>query len=251
MNSIAPFIQVTDLPSHYLSYPDNVNISYQPYSFGEVEQLSLLENAPLSKKIEFASKGIKVEGMDLLDLETADFTYLLILRQMSTFDQHKFNIDFKCPHCQKDNKYQVTTADIEFNEISDRIKSLPVQVNLSTGIPLQISGITLRDQIELDKIQSPTLLDVIAYRIKNFSIKESKEILQNINNGEDIDLLQYLSEELDFDTQFIVAKCEHCKKEDIKVELGDMLELATPFRRDASSVLDRILPITSSDSESN
>lgn len=251
MNSITPFIQVTELPSHFLSYPKDVQISYQPYSFGEIEQLSQLENASIKKRIEFAAKGIKVEGMDLYDLEPADFTYILILRQMSTFNTQKFNLEFNCPHCREANKKEVLTSEIEFNEISDRIQSLPVELALSTGIPLQVGGLTLRDQIELDSLENPTLLDVMARRIKNFSVDEAKDIIRHINNGEDIDLLQFLNEELDFNTQFIVTECDHCKKADIKVELGDMLELATPFRRDSHSVLDRILPSKKPDSQSS
>ena len=54
-----------------------------------------------------------------------------------------------------------------------------------------------------------------------------------MDSGEDIDLLTVVASELDFNTQYVVSSCEHCKADNISIALEDILEIATPFRRNA------------------
>lgn len=235
------YIVVTQLPSKFLSYPDNVSIKFKPYSFGEIEQASQLKGAPEKEVIQAAQSGIIVEGMDFLDLEVADFAYLVLLRHLSTFDRTKFNLEFECPVCQHKNKKEVHTDEVEFNELNDRFKSLPVKFNLSNGVPIEVGGFTLRDRLKLVEAGEETNdLANLAIRIKNMPFEEAKLVIAGLDSGEDIDLLTVVASELDFNTQYVVSSCDHCHADNISIALEDILEIATPFRRNANDVLNRI-----------
>ena len=98
------YISVKRLPSNFLSYPDDVKISYKTYRWGDVKKIS---NTKYEEKtlIPFISLGIKVSSVaepefQINDLTLSDFLYIGLLRKICTFGTEKFQLATACTKCK-------------------------------------------------------------------------------------------------------------------------------------------------------
>ena len=86
-----------------------------------------------------AISGIEASfGNDNLTLQ--DAIYISIMRKISTLNSIKFEVPFICTKCAEPDKKLFTEKDIEFDDISEEIESLPLTITIQEK-ELSIIGI--------------------------------------------------------------------------------------------------------------
>lgn len=235
-----PMIEVLQLPSKFLPYPDGTKVFYKPYTFGELEKISG-SNLSFSEMSKIIMSGIETHGITKMDLDYQDYLYLAVLRKLSTFSKSNYHISFKCPHCQQQVDCSPELSSIEWSEM-EGVPELPLLVNIA-GMDLDMSSLTVED-VSLLENQGLVKSDiaVIAGMIKNVEFKSAMEIVENLDDGEDIAVLTMAKELLDFGNQTTTIVCpnKECKKP-VKVTVRGIAKLAEPFRKSPEALLNRLL----------
>lgn len=141
-----PLINVTELPSRFLSYPIGTKISYRPYSWGESKK-SAQSNMSFKEHVDFVLKGIYADGLtNMYDLTYHDFLYLSLLRRLHTVGKSDATISFNCAECGEYNNWTVNNFDFEFNDAT--IPELPVNIEIN-GKKYSFGYLTLKKIIPL------------------------------------------------------------------------------------------------------
>lgn len=248
-NPIMPHIpeiklKPVNLPSKGKSYPENVEISYRGYLFGELQFLNASKGLSIKDLLENIAKGIKVQGISLLDLTLPDLTYIGIARRMSTFGATEFEIKHSCRACNAPIKKVFTQMDITFNDLS--LDGYGVEMELTTGKTYLFSPLTYGDFLKLfngtiSATKRENLvkdkLAVLAAMCRNHNFDTVYTDLYNITNQDDIDAIDEVNKQLHHDVKPLKHICENpkCGAENaISLEGRDFL--INPFRggREAS-----------------
>lgn len=241
VDSTSPMIQVVDLPSKFLPYPAGSTISYKPYGYGELEQLSA--NNSFRTKVELCLAGIETVGFKKTVLDFQDFVYIMVLRKLSTFSTSKFTLKVTCPHC---DQYMVTNRDlnsIEFSEI-EKIPALPIKYEVD-GVEMDFMPLTISDVLNMnlgDELSSEPITLKLSYMARNLPQPRAYELISQCATGEDIQTLDLIHELLDFGSQTTEIKCvnKECGK-DVKITLRGVSKLAEPFRTSKDALRNRIV----------
>ena len=91
--NMMPLVEVTQLPSGFIAYPEGVKISYRPYVFGEIKKFNQSNMSKLNA-YELAMQGVVVEGMPKDDITFADMLYIALLRKISSLGDTSFSVSF-------------------------------------------------------------------------------------------------------------------------------------------------------------
>ncbi len=131
-----------DLPSlgKPSKYKKGYNITYRPYSFGEIKKFGQSTGLSVYDRLMMLTKGVEVSFGSPLDLTLQDFLYICFLRKLSTMGSSQFMLDVTCPHCEKKQTKTLQFDDIVFDEIS--APALPAVVSIN-GKALHIEPLTL------------------------------------------------------------------------------------------------------------
>lgn len=188
-------VNVTEVPSNFLPYPDDLSIRYKTYRWGEVKQISK-EKYEEKTLIPYISRGIEVSSKQEPDftiekLTLSDFLYISLLRKLSTFGTEKFQIVIECENCKEHLTKEIVWNALEFEELD--IPKLPVIVKLSEGTLLKFNPITVGEYVELvdedkgaDEVRaiwrSLVNKDVVPYeKIYNMSLQDG-QIMDEVND---------------------------------------------------------------------
>lgn len=235
-----PMIQVTDLPSKFLPYPDGTKVFYKPYTFGELEKISgsNLSFADLSKII---MAGIETVGITKGDLDYQDYLYIAVLRKLSTFSKTTFSASFKCPYCQEQVTASPELAMIEWGEL-DGIPELPLSVSIG-GADLDFKSLTVDQAGELEMLgYTESDIHTLAAMVSNVEFDAAYELLSNLTDGDDIAVVTMIRKLLDFGSQSTTIVCPNSKcKSKVKVTVRGIARIAEPFRQSPETILNRIL----------
>ena len=231
-------VKVHDLPSRYLPYPPNSTIWIKPYNFSELEKIQSCnsnETKILPTLIALnKNNGIKLIGINSIeDLDFIDFMYINMLRKVISFDENSFNLEgFSCPYCKKDiEKVTLDCRAINFAEIEEEVKALPIGYTLSNGEEIECSTLTVGSALQLNlSAQVESDLTRLSYKITNMNQKEAYDLLSEVSDGEDLINLQLLNALTDFENNYVEIDCPDCKKK-LNVRVPEVLNLAIPFRR--------------------
>jgi len=122
-NQPSVWIELSELPSQYLDYPEGAQIRYRPYFFGEVEQFEQLKNNVIGR-FELALGGVE-SSFPVEELTLADFLFISLLRKISTVgDDTKFSFSFVCPVCKFFQQHVYDLNDLVFYDLE--VPELPV-----------------------------------------------------------------------------------------------------------------------------
>jgi len=236
-----PWVEIKELPSKFLAYPKGSKILYRPFTYGEIVELaqSKLSDEEFARKI--LLPGIETRGFDKLDLVFADFSFITLLRYISSFPSYEFRISNKCYKCEKSINKSIRAVEIEYKDLE--VPDLPIVANLSIG-ELHFMPLTLRNRIRLESdpdldINNPK--HVIASLIVNYNIHEAIKLLKLEDLlPEDVEIINEIDQMLALDIKPVSVKCsnENCGAiNKIKLSIGGTLR---PFRRHKKSVEDRV-----------
>ena len=139
-------IKIEQLPSHFLSYPNNAEIYITPYSGDDVDELS---NSNLSLKyiLTKALEGIYT-NFDKKQLTFYDLVYLSFYRRILSVNENKIRVMSQCPYCGKFSTHDIEVdKQLEFEDI--KIPALPVNIDFSFG-RLSFTFLTYENYMKLE-----------------------------------------------------------------------------------------------------
>jgi hypothetical protein len=203
-----PVRKVTQLPSKFLPYQPAVQISFVPYTFGELLNFS---QSSLSKvdSMEFMLKGIYTSGMNKYDLAFFDFIYIALLRKISSYKEDELLIQYICTNCGEKNIISGRLTELKFHDLN--VPALPLIIKDDEGNDLQFMPITVKTYLELsrqDKMGDQ--LEIFASTVINMPKAKVKTILSNAS-GEFLRAINYMNEVLEFGLEDIKFNCKECK----------------------------------------
>ena len=133
LSKYVPAVECDDLPSRFVPYPEGSQISYKPYTYGEVLNVN---DSRLSLKQQFAKvlEGITTEGFPKGHLTVPDFLFIGLQRKISTLDTTEFTAVFLCRNedCRFTNQIRLTTAMLHFEYMA--APKLPVVLKDFPGL---------------------------------------------------------------------------------------------------------------------
>lgn len=236
--NMMPLVEVTQLPSGFIAYPDGAKISYRPYVFGEIKKFNQSNMSKLSA-YEMAMQGVVVEGMQKDDITFADMLYIALLRKISSLGDTSFTVSFKCGKCGKTNTVSVEHKKVSFVDME--VKKLPIEVTLSNDKLITFGLFTFGNYKELVKENRMNDdLYAMALTAKNMSAKDAYEAMYNapVEDGalfDYVDSLQYHN----IAPMEFTCKEEGCgHKTRVRLTGGDIL--IGPFRKSDEYVKSRV-----------
>ena len=235
-------LRVENLPSRGVGYPKGSVIKYRPYTHGEMRQFSIQTASP-AQSIEMAVSGLDVQGFDKMKLSILDAFYIGLLRKVSTMSGLQVQVPYVCEGCGKLNEKIFTNADIEFEDLSSEVSSLPLIADLG-GQEVHFNLLSVKDFLDLERGRynkdipggKPNALAVEALMVENLSFDKAYNLLYNLTNEEDIEVLEEVDQLLKHDIKPLKARCTQAD-EDKKVcnhlnlvKLEGREALIRPFR---------------------
>lgn len=236
--NMMPLVEVTQLPSGFIAYPEGVKISYRPYVFGEIKKFNQSNMSKLNA-YELAMQGVVVEGMPKDDITFADMLYIALLRKISSLGDTSFSVSFKCGKCGKTNTVSVEHKKVSFVDME--VKKLPIEVTLSNDKLITFGLFTYGNYKELTKLNRMNDdMYAMALTAKNMSAQEAYETMYNapVEDGalfDYVDRLQYHN----IAPMEFTCKEEGCgHKTRVRLTGGDVL--IGPFRKSDEYVKSRV-----------
>lgn len=235
-------VDKSKLPSKGLSYPKSSTISYRPYTWGEVKQIS---QSKLGHKgqFEFITEGIFCDGIDVSDLTIGDAIYLGIYRKISTLGTGKVTIKYKCSNCKKSSKFSVDVKAIGANFME--APALPMTMKLGDH-HRSFEPLSIAKYFEvLNRVQDDSSIDqdfaFYAAQCINGEFDEVYEQLYNITSESEMELIRQIDKYLDHGLESVKNTCKNKMSDneeqvcghvtEIEIEGGQALLL--PFRDDS------------------
>lgn len=200
-----PILDVSDLPSNWITYPPNSSIKVRRYTFGEIDKFNQ-STLNIVSRIDLILEGI-ITSFDKDDLTIGDYLYLALYRKLFTFGDGVFSVKVGCPKCGKVHTFNVKTKDIDFNTLN--LEKLPIVLTMVDGTKLSFSPLTIRDlksnNANNRDINSPIV--ELASQVRNMSYDEAYDIIYHSSNVDDENALREIQKYLDFGAKNIETKC--------------------------------------------
>lgn len=234
-NSDLPTILCTELPSQFLCYPEDSEISYTPYTYGEMMKFS---QSKLSKKerIQFLLKGINT-SFPKEDLLYFDFLFLSTLRKLKTIPTPELKITYRCTNCYVDNNFTFKVEGIEFHDLD--VPALPIIIDDARNGELHFQPLTIGEYLELVRLnKDENQISTAAISIKNKALPLA-EIIISEASGELLELLKEVDKLLYFGVKEVDQICPSCDTEN-HVKVGGDGVLIEPFRDEQAPVRNKI-----------
>jgi len=186
-------VPCSDLPSGGLPYDSGAEISYLPYTFGDLKTLSQ-SKVKTQTLYEYLLQGI-ITSFDKMELTFPDFLYVSLLRKISSIGTSQFKFEVTCNRCGKKHT-QVSSIDkVEFTDLYDKVPELPAVVTMQ-GKDIALSPTTIGSLLELYKLgkidedSADVILEashavfaqqIISINGKEVPFDDRYEFIQNIN----------------------------------------------------------------------
>jgi len=236
-----PRVTVDELPSGFKTYPKGCEISYRPYSYGEVKAISGSQNVDARSGIRRILEGVTT-SFPKEDLTVGDALYLGLLRKLSTMGTAKVKAFWKCSRCGAQGTYVTQQDEFEFTDM--KAPSLPVKLTLSTG-EYEFMPLTVGDYFKLvEDGRENDAVSKLAHECRNRSLDDAYKTFFDVVNAEDAALLEKVDEYLFHELKPIEIQCtgkdnygERCQSK-IKLELDVGEQIILPFREERQESLD-------------
>lgn len=218
MQKNLPYIQVKDLPSKGLSYPANFNITYRPFTYGEVKQYST-SHIPLQNIVKELMNGIEA-NFDKYSITLMDFLFIILLRRISTLGSTNLKLTYFCSSCREENTETIKLNDIEFKDLE--VKKLPLVLKINEKERYEFTPLTVGDYIELlDMKKDNDDIAVMAKQMRNVDYKEAYEIISNEYRPDVIEIYTEIDKKLNHGVKPVKFKCKKCQFEnEVNLDTG-------------------------------
>ena len=240
----SPEIAVKQLPSGFIPYPSNVQVSYRPFSMGEIKKMGQ-DNISLTKKYEYVLNGITVINMDKMQLTVADVLYLSMLRKLTIPGVESVTVTKRCTHCGEFIVgHRILLDTVEFEDLKTQ---LPLSFEFE-GVKYSFSPLTIGGLLEIseDTNDEPEDEQLLAKTCISPGYDEALAMARKLNNdlpynNEDLIILNRIDNMMYHGVAPISIPCKECGLEN-KVILDEEEKgvLVLPFREDTTPFEARI-----------
>jgi hypothetical protein len=114
------FFPITEVPSKFLCYPKELEISYRRYGWLELKLLSQRRNTiSLRTQAEIVLRGLRFSGVEFnpYNLTFTDYEFLGLLRKVATVSPPAFDLKYMCEKCKRVSSFTVPVSGIQFDDI--------------------------------------------------------------------------------------------------------------------------------------
>lgn len=225
------WMAVTDIPSSFLGYPESIDISYRPYTYSEIDDISG-GKMNLIDRYQYMIQGIRVRNFDILDMYLIDILYILLLRKISSLGADQFVGHYFYEGKRYTQVYSLT-KDIVFR--SPDVPNLPV-VCVIHDVEMHFKPLTLRRYLQLLSVNlEADARSLMAAICINLSFGEAKDLVDTATDA-DVVLLKYIDNLLDMGVEPIQITIKDDKLEGGyfhgRILLDDIDSLVAPFCED-------------------
>lgn len=208
-------VEAKDLPSRGLGYPDGLVIRYRSYSFGEIKKVSTTNDIDLPQIIEVVMSGISIDGgFDKYKLSFVDMLYIGLLRRVSSQGHMKYQMPYSCEKCEQVSQAIFGSGDIDFQEISEEVPSLPIEVELG-GTTFQFNFPTVQNMLDVKgarkdkkKAKKSAALEITASTVINMDAETAYAKLEAITDPDEMEVLNEIDKLLFHDIKPVKAICK-------------------------------------------
>jgi|AntAceMinimDraft_18_1070375.scaffolds.fasta_scaffold01065_13 hypothetical protein len=248
-NKTSQFL-IKDLPSKYLSYPENSRILADTYSYGEIKRLSD-SKLPLDLQYEILLEGNNTENFNKNDITFFDFIYINVLRKLSSMKAPSFSVSVDCPKCHKTSSFDFGLEKLSFSELE--IPKLPIVIDFISIGKLEFMPLTIGSFISLvksdkyyQKDKDKYILDtegkklrdsvaLMAAQCSSLPFEMAYQIINNLRDDEDIKLLEQVDGLLEHGIEPLKVTCKQ-KMGEVPKEIIDYMEKRKSLNEVASKL---------------
>lgn len=217
-------VEAKDLPSRGLGYPDGMVVRYRSYSFGEIKKVSTTNDIDLPQIVEIVMSGISVDGFDKFKLSFVDMLYIGLLRRVSSQGHLKYQMPYQCEKCETVSQAVFGSGDIDFQEISEEVTGLPIEVDLN-GDVFQFMYPTVQNMLDVKngrkdkkKRKDSPALEITASTVINMDMETAYNKLNAITDSDEMEVLAEIDKLLFHDIKPVKAIC----KSKVENEQGEL-----------------------------
>jgi len=236
-NKYLPEVEIKNLPSKKLQYPEATRIYYKPFTLGDLQKINN-SNMDAIQLYEYILEGIRVSGMEKSDLTFYDTVYIGWLRKIASLGTPLFNMKAYCPQCDTMNSRTIELKDMEFEDT--KVPSMPINIKIR-DINLVFKYLTIRDYIDilrLDKMSD--VVHVFAKHVSNLPFEEAYNLIFSLI-GSEVDNVEYINGLLYHGLSKVPFKCHECKLEYMVNPANyTEAEITRPFRRQEDDIRNEI-----------
>ena len=190
-DELSKFLQITNLPSKYLRYPEGSILYGKPLDVPQLKKMSTMTPDTASTIIDDILKSA-TRGIPIEEIMISDKLYILLWLRANTYPESGYSIPFVCSSCEKQSTYDFKVDDIDINYIRDDI-NFEEPLELSTGDFVVFKYPRVKDEIRIQrfkdsvrkaysKYDDDTLSMVTAINSvngKNMTVMETHDFLNN------------------------------------------------------------------------
>ena len=247
------YLDVTEVPSGFLAYPENAHIYYRGFKNREIVEFNE-SRLTASDSMEFIMRGIYTKGMPKRDITLGDFLYVAFLRRISSLGDSTFEVTIM----PRELKGETVTAefsfenDIKFDELE--VPKLPLVVSIDGNI-MHFSPLTVGRYLDLfdkrtttdpaDKNWTPSKFEFQAAQCTNLEFEDALKIIEDAV-GRDISVLDEVDDLLDHsvmpvEVKYTVGEGENKEEKSEAVDVDNPISFVLPFRKESrESIRDSI-----------
>lgn len=246
--NLLPVIYLTQdqLPSKGLAYPKYFELSYRPYTFGEIQKINQ-SKINTKQKLAFVMEGINT-SFDKELLTLSDLSYIALLRKISTIGGHKVNVSARCTQCRHEVTevldFGTSKSIIEFQDLL--APELPIRITFSNYQEYAFKPITFKSFCKIIEqgLEGDTIALITHQCIDPSQYDELYKVIEN-STYEDQVLLEELDKYLEHNIKPVPIACKNKVSDKIcghinLVELSGGEALLLPFREPKKSHSSRI-----------
>lgn len=212
-------INLTDIPSKFLPYPEGAIIKYRPYYFEEIKNHDQSKGFTAREEADFVLSGV-LTNFDKYDLTLSDYFYINLLRRMSNIPEGDYDIlaRYKCKggNHLSENVFKASTIEIDYLDVP----SLPVTVKFTSGRKYSFKPLTVGGYLKLieggligKNSKNNRVIPSTAMCCVNAPFEEVYEFISKLTDSEDEFLIEYLDLKLYHSLKAMVFKCTYKHRE--------------------------------------
>jgi hypothetical protein len=144
-------MEIDNLPSRNLLYPEGTKIYGKHLGVGELKKLTTVTESNVNVVINDIIRS-SIKGINFEDILTEDKLYIVLWLRANTFVNSGYSVPFRCYKCDKESTFDFKVDNININHIKDKnitTEMLP----LTNGDILTFKYMTVGDEIAIEKFK--------------------------------------------------------------------------------------------------
>jgi len=204
-------INIIDLPSKFMPYPEGAVIKYRPYYYSEIRNHDSSKNLTYREEVDFVLAGIYT-SFPAYDLTVSDFAFINLLRRISNIGNYDISAKYRCKKCGNIVSSVFKAMNILVDYLG--VPKLPVMVEFSNGKKYAFNPLTIGSYIELkEEGFKNKAIAMVSKCCVNAEYGEVYEFLDHITDASDAMLVEHLDNLLYHSVKPMPVKCSYVNKE--------------------------------------